>query len=92
MKGETFALVTAMAAAGLLLGLCYFAALRRTAALYGARRGAFAPLALTLGRIAAISLFLLLAAKLGALSLLAAFAGFFLSRAIAVGATGRARH
>ncbi|MGO9544619.1 MAG: ATP synthase subunit I [Rhodomicrobium sp.] len=82
-------LLTAMAFAGLVSGLLYFLALRRTAILFARGRGWLAPIALTLGRIAAAALLLALAAKLGAAPLLAAFAGFLLARAVALHVAGR---
>lgn len=83
-------LAAAMAAAGLLIGLFYFAALRRTVQLYGAGRSRLGPAALTIGRIGGAAAFLVLAARLGALPLLAAFAGFLVARAIALRAVRRA--
>jgi N-ATPase, AtpR subunit len=77
-------LAMTMAVAGLAIGLLYFAALERTIALYVAGRGWVGPLAFTLGRIAAAGVFLSFAAKLGAISLLSAFAGFLLARAVAL--------
>lgn len=94
MIGQTLAVAlataAAMAAAGLVFGLGYFAALRRTVHLFGSGRGRFAPAALTLGRILAAVVFLLSAARLGALALLAAFLGFLLARALALRAARRA--
>jgi hypothetical protein len=83
-------LLGSLALAGFVFGLAYFAALRRTAILFAARRGWLVPLALTLGRIGAAVVFLAFAAKMGAASLLAAFAGFLLARAVALRALGRA--
>lgn len=73
---------------GFALGLAYFAALRRTVTLFAAGRGWLAPVALTLGRLAAAIIVLGLAAKLGATALLAMFVGFLVARAVAV-RTGR---
>ena len=81
MNGPALTLAAAMAAGGFVLGLGYFAVLRRTADLYGAGRSRLEPAMLTLGRIAAIVVFLVLAARLGALPLLAAFLGFLVARA-----------
>lgn len=83
-------LATAMAAAGLVVGLGYFAALRRTVQLYGAEGNRLAPAVLTVGRIAGAAAFLIVAARLGAVPLLAAFSGFLLARAIALRAVRRA--
>jgi hypothetical protein len=88
MNHETFAsaaiLAAAMAAAGAVFGLAYFAALHRTATLLAAGRGWMAPSALTLGRIGAAVVLLALIARLGALALIAAFLGFLAARAIAL--------
>lgn len=78
------ALVAAMAAAGFAFGLAYFAALRRSVAWLAAGSGWWRPAALTLGRIAAALVFLVLAAKLGAPALIAAFIGFLAARAAAL--------
>lgn len=86
---STFVLASTMAIAGLVFGLGYFGTLRWTVTLYGAGRGWVGPAALTLGRIAGAALFLMLAASLGALPLLAAFLGFLLARTIAVRAVRR---
>ncbi len=82
-------LIIAMGLAGFVFGLFYFAAVQRTAALLAARKNWLGPLALTLGRIAAAAIFLALAAKLGAASLLSAFLGFLLARAVALRNAGR---
>ncbi|MGO8915555.1 MAG: ATP synthase subunit I [Stellaceae bacterium] len=84
------ATASAMAAAGLVFGIGYFAALRRTVHLYGFGRDPFGSVALTLGRIAAAVIFLVFAARLGALPLLAAFLGFLLARMLALRAVRRA--
>ncbi len=76
--------------AGFAFGLLYFAALKRTTVLLASGRGWLGPLALTLGRIGATVIFLVLAVKLGAGPLLAAFAGFLLARALALHAGRRA--
>jgi len=73
-----------MASAGFAFGLAYFAALKRTVTVFAGGRGWRAPLALTLARIGAAIVFLGIAAKLGAVSLLAAFIGFVLARSIAL--------
>jgi N-ATPase, AtpR subunit len=77
------ALAMTMAASGFVFGLAYFAVLRRTATSFATGRR-LAALVFTLGRIGAAVLFLGLAAKLGAASLLAAFAGFLLARMLAL--------
>jgi hypothetical protein len=91
MNGPALTLAAAMAAGGLVLGLGYFAALRRTADLYCTGRSRLEPALLTLGRIAAIVVFMVLAAKLGALPLLTAFLGFLMARAIALHTMKRVR-
>lgn len=81
---STALFASATALAGFAFGLAYFAALHRTAALFTAGAGWLGPSALTLARIGAATIFFMLAAKLGATSLLAAFAGFLVARAIAL--------
>lgn len=83
-------LAAMMAFAGIAFGLVYFAALRRTIALFTAGRGWLGLLAGTLGRIGAAVVFLAVAAKLGAAPLLAAFLGFLLARGVALRARRRA--
>jgi N-ATPase, AtpR subunit len=80
----------ALVLAGVTFGLVYFAALRRTVTLLATQRGCFGPATLTLGRIAAIVLFLGFAARLGALPMLAAFLGFLMARAFALHTARRA--
>ena len=84
MSEATLALAAAAAAAGILLGLAYFACLRRTILLFAAGRGWARPAALTLARIGIAVLVLVIAARAGAVPLLAAFAGFLVARAIAL--------
>jgi len=79
-----------MAFAGLMLGLLYFAALKRSVALLVGGDGWLGPLALTLGRIAAAAIFLFVAAKLGAAPLLGGFAGILTARALALRVKKRA--
>ncbi len=76
--------------AGFVFGLFYFAAVERTAALLVTRKGLLGPIALTLGRVAAATLFLALAAQFGDASLLSAFSGFLLARLLALRKAGRA--
>jgi hypothetical protein len=78
------ALTAMIAPAGLLFGLLYFAALKRSVTLFVGRKGWLGPLALTLGRAGAAVGFLLVAAKLGAAPLLSGFAGFLMARALAL--------
>jgi uncharacterized membrane protein len=75
---------SAGAAFGLVFGLAYFAALRRTTHLFSAGGGYLVPAALTLGRLAGAVVFFGLAARLGALPVLASFFGFLLARTVAV--------
>lgn len=84
MNGPALAFAAATAAGGLVLGLGYFMALQWTADLYGSGRSRIAAGLLTIGRIAAIVLFLVLAARFGALPLLTAFLGFLVARGIAL--------
>lgn len=83
-------LTAIMAVAGLMFGLAYFMALKRSVALFVGGKGWLGPLALTLGRIGAAGGFLFVAAKLGAAPLLAAFVGFLMARALALRAERRA--
>ena len=83
-------LLVAVALAGFMSGLLYFAVLRRTAMLFASRSGWLLPAALTAVRIGAAAGLLALAAKLGAAPLLAAFAGFLLARTVALRIGGRA--
>jgi hypothetical protein len=78
-----------MALAGFAFGLLYFAAMRRTALFLAMRRGWLVPAGLTVGRMLAAAGFLVLAAKLGAAPLLAAFIGILLARAVALRIAGR---
>jgi F1-F0 ATPase (N-ATPase) AtpR subunit len=71
-----------MASAGFAFGLVYFTALKRTVAIFATGRGLLTPLALTVARFAAAIAFLVIAAKLGAVALLAAFVGFLLARSV----------
>lgn len=72
------------ASAGFAFGLLYFAALKRSVAMFADARGVLAPLGLTLARFAAAVVLLGLAAQLGAAALLAAFVGFLLARNLAL--------
>ncbi len=87
---STLPIAIATAAVGFVFSLAYFAVLRRTAALFTAGRGFILPAALTLGRFAAVTMFLGAAARLGAAALLAAFLGFLLARAVSLNALNRA--
>ncbi|MFI4988856.1 MAG: ATP synthase subunit I [Alphaproteobacteria bacterium] len=94
MTAEIFmraaALASAAALAGLVLGLAYFAALRRTVELLCARRERLLPAALTLGRAAAAVLVLTAAAKLGIVLLCGVSLGFLAARAAALRSARRA--
>ena len=70
--------------AGFVFGFAYFVVLRRTIDLYIAERGRLVPALLTLGRLAAVTLFLVITARNGALPLLASFIGFLMARAVAL--------
>ncbi len=76
--------------AGFVFGLVYFAAVERTAVLLAARKGLLGPISLTLGRLAAATLFLAFVAQFGDASLLSAFFGFLLARMVALRKAGRA--
>lgn len=81
---STLAILAAFSVAGLVFGLAYFAALRRTVDLYRPGGGRVLPLFLTFGRLAGAILFLAFAVQFGALPLLAAFLGFLLARGLAL--------
>jgi hypothetical protein len=83
------ALVVTMAFSGFAFGVFYFAVLERSVTLFASNHRWLGPLAFTLGRMAAAVLFLGLAAKLGALFLLAALLGFLLARAVSLRAARR---
>ena len=85
----TIALAVTTVFSGFAFGVFYFAVLERSVTLFASNHRWLGPLALTLGRIAAAVLFLGLAAKLGALSLLAALTGFLLARAASLRAARR---
>lgn len=87
----TVGLPLATAVTGLGFGLVYFAALRRTVALFAADGGWRGPVALTVGRIAAAVVLLAFVARLGAAPLVAAFVGFLLARAFALRHAGARR-
>ena len=87
MTGVSF--LFAAAFAGVVVGLVHFAALWRSIELYSAGRGQLAAAALTLGRVAGTIVFFGLAARLGALPLLASFFGFLLARTLALRAARR---
>ncbi len=89
MTPRLIALLPAMAGAGLLFGLGYFAALRRAVALDNAERGLLL-IALAGFRFAGAAAFLVFAVRLGALPLLAAFIGFLMARSFAVRISPRA--
>lgn len=78
----TFGLPLLTAMTGLGFGLVYFAALRRTAELFGSGGGWLGAAGLTLARITGAVALFAAAAWLGAVPLLAAFVGFLSARAI----------
>jgi hypothetical protein len=88
MTHETFAsnaaLGLTMTFAGFALGLAYFAVLRRTVSGFAAGNGRVFLSLLTLARYAAAAIFLIFAARHGALSLLLAFLGFLAARTVAL--------
>jgi hypothetical protein len=93
ITGDTLAsLVPAVmlfAAAGFMLGMAYFALLRRGVELAAARCAWRSYLLLALARIAAAALFFTVTARSGVPTLIAAFAGFLLARRVAVAAARR---
>ncbi len=76
--------VLSMAFVGLAFGIGYFALLRRTVDLLAERGGWLGGSTLTIGRIGAAVLLLVVGAQLGAASLLATFTGFLLARSLAL--------
>jgi hypothetical protein len=80
-KIPTAVAITLMAPIGFGLGVAYFAALRRTAALVAARGATLPAIAFTVGRGAAAVGVLGFAAWFGTGALLLAFSGFLLARA-----------
>jgi len=79
----TIALAAAMGLGGLLLGLAYFACLRRSVALLASDAGWARPVLLTLARLAAAAAAFAFAARWGgAVPLLAGFAGFLIARSV----------
>ena len=75
-------LAAAWAAAGLILGAAYFAAMRLTVELFAASGSRWMPVALTFARLISATLFLAVAARFGATPLLGAFLGFLVARAV----------
>jgi F1F0 ATPase subunit 2 len=84
-------LLAVMPAAGIVLGLAYFAALRWTVSLYSNGRSRLGPAVLTVSRLAGMAIALASAARLGALPLLATFLGFLLARALSMHMVRRAQ-
>ncbi len=80
-----WALAAAFAGGGIALGSCYFTVLRRSLAARGMRA-----LTLMLGRMAAAVAFFALAARFGAVPLLASLLGFLLARLLALRAAREA--
>lgn len=79
-----YSLAVTMTVIGIAFGLAYFAALRRTVTFLANGRGWFVPIALTLGRVGLAVVLLGLAAKLGAVALLATFVGFLIARTLSM--------
>jgi hypothetical protein len=86
MTGPAFllALAAGWAASGFILGMIYFAALRRSVDVLGTDGGRLRWTALTLGRLVGITLFLAAAVRFGPLPLLSAFLGFLIARGFAL--------
>ncbi len=84
------ALLAMVAAGGMLLGWGYFEALRRSIAWFGAPAGRARSVALTAGRLLCAVGFFALIARLGALPLLLALAGFLAARSLALRTARRA--
>ena len=81
--------VAVFAAAGLVLGMGYFASLRRGVRIAVARHAWLPYMLLALARIAAAALFFTFAARWGMAALLGALAGFLLARQLAARAARR---
>lgn len=81
--------VPVFAAMGFVVGMAYFASLRRVVQFVVARRAWSPYVLLGLARIAAAGLFFTFAARWGVPALLAAFAGFLAARQLAVHSAGR---
>jgi N-ATPase, AtpR subunit len=86
---EPFPIVTALA--GCVLGLGYFAVLRRSVLMLARRGSGRVVMSLTLARLGAATVFFLLVARLGAPALLTALGGFLAARTLAIRAERRAR-
>lgn len=76
--------VLLLAIAGFVLGMAYFASLRRGVQLSIARHAWLPYMLWALGRIAAAAIFFTFAVRWGVPALLAAFAGFLAARQLAV--------
>ena len=76
--------------AGLLVGLAYFALLRRSVRLLVRPESIGSAVVLTLGRIAGVGGFLVVMARLGALPLVVSFIGFLAARTMTVQRARRA--
>ena len=81
--------VPVFATAGLVLGMAYFASLRRVVQFVVVCRAWSPYVLLGLARIAAAALFFTFAARWGVPALLAAFAGFLAARQLAVRSSRR---
>jgi N-ATPase, AtpR subunit len=89
MTAPAMVIAALFAIAGFAFGRAYFAALRRTADLLAGSATRLLPAAWTLARLAAAIVFLGGAAKIGALPLLTALAGFLAARGLALRAARR---
>jgi len=81
---------TAALAFGGMLGLAYFACLRKTVTLFAADGGWARPAMLTVTRFVVATAAFAIAARLGPVPLLSGFCGFVLSRGIALRRVGSA--
>jgi len=82
LPGGAAVLAASFAVAGFVIGLCYFALLHRSVALYSRPGSAGRAILLTLLRLAAATGFFVLTARHGAGSLLASFVGFLGARTL----------
>ncbi len=83
-------LLPAATVGGIVFGWCYFEALRRSVAAYASSARRARGVALAAGRVLCAAAFFTMAARLGALPLLLALAGFLAARSLALRAARRA--
>lgn len=84
LHADDLASALAAGVGGLAFGVVYFAALRRSVALFVAHAGWSAPAALAAGRLTAALLLFALLARLGAAAPISAMCGLLLARGLAL--------